>query len=126
MLLKIVKNNKFKKGSALVLTMFILAGMMIVALSGSYIVLVGIKSAGFQAQSTRAYFAAEAGTEQILYEMRKKNWLLARNPSLVNYVFSGTLETGPSYKTYYLHFDPTIFSSIGEYNKTKRSVEIRI
>ena len=36
----------------MILTMFILAGILIVAMSGAYIVLVGITSSGFQAQST--------------------------------------------------------------------------
>lgn len=120
------KNIKNLSGSALILTMYILAGMMIVALSGSYIVLVGIKSAGVQSQSTKAYFAAEAGAEHLLYKMRQNNWQLPKNPSSDTTVFDDTFSSGQAYKVYFLNFNPTIFNSIGEYHKTKRSVEISI
>lgn len=113
-------------GSALALTMYILAGMMIVAISGSYIVLNGIKSGGIQAQSAKAYFAAEAGAERVLYEMRIQNWLLPADYSLSESVFSDTLDSGANYKVFYLYFNPTIFDSIGEFERTKRNVELRI
>lgn len=114
-----------KKGSALALTMFILAGMLIVALSGSYIIMVGLKASGVQSQSTKAYFAAESGSERMLFELRKNGWLWDV-PSSDTPVFSETMPSGASYKVYYTFFHPIIFPSIGEFNQTKRSVEIRM
>ena len=114
-----------KKGSALALTMFILAGMMMVALSGSYIVLVGLKAAGVQSQSTKAYFAAESGAERLLYALRHEGWTRPA-PSLTNQFFITTLPSGESYRIYYVNFMPIIFQSVGEYNRTKRSVELKM
>ncbi len=114
-----------KRGSALALTMFILAGMLLVALSGSYIVLLGIKAAGVQSQSTKAYFAAETGAERLLWKLRKDGW--SRPPTSENtVVLSDTLPSGASYTVYYTHFNPIIFNSYGEFNQTKRSVEVRM
>lgn len=126
-LLKKIKPFFFPKqsGSALALTMFILAGMLVVALSGSYIILVGIKAAGVQSQSTKAYFAAEGGAERLLWELRRNGWSRPE-PSFDTEVLSGTLETGASYSIYYTHFYPIIFKSIGDFNRTKRSVELRM
>ena len=119
--------DNFKKGSALALTMFILAGMMIVALSGSYIVMSGIKSAGVQSQSVRAYFTAESGAERALYEMRSQNWLLPESGySQTESVFSGSLDSGGTYEVYYIYFSPTVFNAIGEFERTKRNVELII
>lgn len=117
--------ERHKKGSALALTMFILAGMMVVALSGSYIILLGIKASGIQSQSTKAYFAAESGAERLLWELRKQDFSRP-TASLDNVVFSDSLGLGSSYEVYYTHFNPLIFKAIGEFNNTKRSVELRM
>jgi len=116
---------KNKKGSALALTMFILAGMLTVALSGSYIILLGIKASGIQSQSTKAYFAAESGAERLLWELRQNSWPLPTT-STTSPVFSAALPLGSSYSVYYVNFNPIIFKSIGDFNRTKRSVELRM
>jgi hypothetical protein len=120
-----LKFKKLKSGSALLLTMFILAGMLVVAMSGAYVMLLGIKAGGIQTQSTKAYFAAEAGAEKLLYKLRHEGWLHDIPSSVV--VFSETLPlSGAAYKVYYTSFPPLIFTSIGEHSNTKRSVEIII
>lgn len=113
-----------KPGSALILTMFILAGMMIVAFTGSYIVLVGIRTSGVQYQSTQAYFAAEAGAEKLLYKLRRGEMILedVSEQALLN----GAFNSGASFNVFYINRVPIICESIGEYQKTKRSVELRI
>jgi len=121
----LAKADRQKKGSALALTMFILAGMLVVALSGSYIILLGIKAAGVQSQSTKAYFAAESGAERLLWELRQNGWSRP-DVSLDNIILSDTLELGSSYEIYYTHFNPIIFRSVGDFNRTKRSVELRM
>jgi hypothetical protein len=126
----ILKSLKFKScskpGSAMILTMFILAGMLIVAMSGSYVILAGIKAGGTQAQSTKAYFAAEAGLEDILYQVRKESLPHTKDDiSLDTPIISGNLESqGVSYKEYFTGAEPTrVFVSIGEFQNAKRSVE---
>lgn len=113
------------RGSALILTMFILAGMMIVAFGGSYLVLAGIKASGIQAQSTKTYFVAESGTERLLWELRKNGYLYDATSSEA-VIFSGTLDNGGGYEVYFKDFPPLIFTSVGDYQNTRRSVEVRI
>lgn len=120
--------KKFKlrdrKGSALALTMFILAGMLMVAMSGSTVILLGLKAGGIQAQSTKAYYKAESGTERILWELNQ-NSLVLPNTSLNDPMFNVPLTEG-NYKIYYTNFNPIIFTSVGEFQNTKRSVQVRL
>jgi len=111
-------------GSALILTMFILASMLIVGLSGSYVVLLGIKAGKIQANSLHSYFAAEAGAERLLWELRKNGssypeW--SPDAPVFGGSFSGALA---SYDVYLKSFPPLVFASVGEYQNTRRSVEI--
>jgi len=116
---------KNKPASALILTMFILAGMMVAAFGGAYLAILGIKAGGIQSQSGKAYFAAEAGAERLLWELRKNGWTYG-SPS-TSIVFSDVLPiTGASYQVYFSGFPPLIFRSVGEYKNTSRSVELRI
>ncbi|MFA6995619.1 MAG: hypothetical protein WC249_04445 [Patescibacteria group bacterium] len=118
-----------ERGDALILTMFIMAGMLIVAMSGSYVVLLGIKAAGIQAQSTKAYYVAEAGAENILYELRK-NGFVPPAPEMIsslNSLASSTLMSGTAvYNVYFTEYPPLVLQSIGDYQSSRRSVEIRI
>ena len=118
--------NFFKQGSALILTMFVLVGMMVVALSGSYIVLAGIKSGGIQSQSVKAYFAAESGAERLLYELRVNNLIIDPDISSDQPILEEESLTEPSYHVFLINRSPSIYHSVGEYNKSKRSVELKI
>ncbi len=122
------KKNKYPlqlPGSALILTMFILAGMLVVAMGSAYVVVLGIKAGGIQSQSTKAYFAAEAGAEKLLWELRQHSWVYSV-PSSTTLFSADMPNSGASYKVYFTSFPPLIFTSIGEYFNTKRSVEIRM
>ncbi len=128
---KIRKTNKFSyswSGSALILTMFILAGMLLVAISSSYIVTLGIKAGGIQAQSTKAYFIAESGIELFLWELRvngheylsdSKNAPPAFVKDLVPEQAIGVLRKFEVIRT-----GDRIYQSIGEFGNTRRAVEI--
>lgn len=111
-------------GSALILTMFIMAGMLVVAMSGAYLVLLGIRAGGIQAQSTIAYYAAETGAERLLFELRKNGYTIGGVSSEV--IFSHELSSGAFYQVYFSSFPPLVFQSVGDYRNNKRSVEIRI
>lgn len=126
------KSTKFNlPGSALIFTMFILSGMLIVAMSGAYIILTGIIAGGVQSQSTRAYFTAEAGAEKILWELRTQG--IRYNANMQG---SGeplfppvTLPDGTSYKVYHTRDknNPGAinnYTSVGTFNNISRSVEI--
>ncbi|MFA6514631.1 MAG: hypothetical protein WCT50_05135 [Patescibacteria group bacterium] len=122
-----LKIKKTKSGSAMILTMFILAGMLIVAMGGSYVVLLGIKAGGVQAQSTKAYFAAESGAEDVLWQIRKKVPPLIHlsqvtsNPSVL---ISGLIGDEQAYEVYYTKRVPRTYMSVGDSRNTKRGVEV--
>lgn len=122
------KINKKKEGSALILTMFILAGMLLVALGGSYVILLGIKASGIQSQSTKAYFVAEAGTERFLWELRKNGLVYPYTATFpVNNILSDVMPNGGDYQVNFTNgYAPPVFEIVGEFQTTKRSVEIRI
>ncbi len=114
-----------KKGSAMLLTMFILASMLIVAMSGAYLISIGIVAGNIQSESIKAYFAAEAGTERLLWELRQNGFSYGTPGG--SEIFTGTLsETNATYSVYFSDFPPLVFTSIGEYQRAKRSVEVRI
>ena len=121
---KIDKFRQARPGSALILTMFIMSGMLLVAMSGAYVVFLGIKAGGIQAQSTKAYYAAEAGAEKLLFEIRKNNYHYGVTPHEID--FPDILTSGAIYDVYLVSFPPLVFRSIGDFQNTKRSVEIRL
>jgi len=115
-----------RKGSAMILTMFILAGMLIVAMSGAYVVLLGITASGTQAQSTKAYFAAESGIEFILWNVRKNGVDYG-----VEQIGTGVAIEGPHTLSVanleYQVFHTGSFhgyTSVGSFHSAKRSVEV--
>lgn len=118
----------FKSGSALILTMFILAGMLLVAISSSYVITLGIKAGGIQAQSTRAYFIAESGMEHFLWELRVNNHYYLDDvkngpPAFVKDLVPEEA-TGVLRKFEVIRKGDRIYQSVGEFGTTKRAVEI--
>ncbi len=122
MLMKFANNQR---GSAIMLTIFILSAMMLIVFGGAAVVVSGLKMGGVQSQSTRAYFAAEAGAERLLYDFRKTEAFDDLSQLGQDNIFgTTTLDTGGSYLVNYNHFNPIIFTSIGIYENTRRSVEL--
>jgi len=118
------KDSSFRPGSALAMTMLILSGMLIVAFSGAYVVMVGLKSSATQGNSLKAYFAAESGAEKLLWELRQDGWSL---PTIgTTPYFPQEMPAGASFENYYTHFNPIVFKAVGAYGNTKRSVELRM
>jgi len=131
------KESKLKivrRGDALILTMFIMAGMLIAAMGGSYVALLEIRASGLESQSTKAYYAAEAGAEDFLYQFRKQAYTDygSYNPHSFDtndnqFLFSGQLDNDTSYSVYYQKsITPIIFNALGSYQNVKRSVQLRI
>lgn len=117
------KNIK-KKGSALLLTMFLVSGIMVVAFGGSYLIISGLRASGMQYDSARAYFVAESGAEYSLLQIRKAGFELQSQGW--GEIMSGVMpdsypgEYSISYKTW----APIVLTSTGSYGATKRSVEL--
>ena len=66
------KNNR---GATLILmTLLVLTGVLAVSLSVSEVVRIGLTMSKTQINSTMSYYAAEAGMERILWEIRKQEF----------------------------------------------------
>lgn len=121
--MKIFKNYD---GSAIMLTLFLLSAIMLIVFGGASVIVSGLKMGSVQSQSTRAYFAAEAGAERLLYEFRhSSNFENLDKVGMENVFGTTTLASGSTYTVNYDSFIPQIiFTSIGSYESTKRSVEL--
>lgn len=117
--------NKKKEGSAILLTLFLLSGIMVVAFAGSYLVMAGLRSSALQYDSSRAYFAAESGAEYSLVKVRKLGMEL--DPMGTNDSFlQGNMPSGysGSFLVDYESFVPIKLISTGTYGVTRRGVEL--
>lgn len=121
--------RQFKKnavGSALILTIFIMAGMLLAAMGGAYVSLLGIRASGLQADSTKAYYAAEAGSEELLYRLPTLQDVYQDKTAPFELFASSTpLEYNVFFYPNSIGGTTLVFRSIGNFNKTRRSVEMR-
>ena len=113
-----MKNN----GSVLLISILILAGFLLTAVTASKLVYKGLEMGRVQANSTKAYFAGEAGAEKSLWEVRKGGYSLPGSDT--EGIFTATLSNGSEYKVNYISSSTVIFRSIGNYEGTKRNVEV--
>ncbi len=115
---------KNKPGSALLLTLFLVSGIMIVAFAGSYLIVSGLRAGGLQYDSSRAYFVAESGAEYSLFQVRKKDFSLKDRPWGVIFFESMPSEYPGYFEIGYKTWSPIVLTSVGSYGLTKRSVEL--
>ncbi len=116
------------KGSAIMLVLFILVGVMIVVFGGASVIISGLKMGNLQSYSTKAYFAAEAGAEKLLYEFRQGAlWSEIKERPIPQENLFGTTtldNIGAEYIVSYTNNIPLTFVGIGSYGQTRRSVEV--
>jgi len=118
--------NKYKKnqtGVILLLTLFILSGILVITLGAADLVLAGIKMNRLAGYSSLAFFASEAGLERALWEARKNpSFFLPDNNQ--DGLFTELLGNSSSYVVNYASSTPDVaFTSIGSYRGAKRSIE---
>ena len=116
---------KNKKGSALLLTLFLVSGIMVVAFGGSYLMISGLRASVLQYDSSRAYYVAESGAEYSLMQVRKNGFDL--KGSLWGVIFSEDMTNSAapaSFSVSYKTWSPIVLTSTGSYGATKRSVEL--
>jgi len=140
----VIENNR---GTALFLTLIILSSVLIVSLGAADLIVSGVKQARTQLYSVRSYFAAEAGAERVLWEIRKNNFTFLRADNTAcqanDYVNFDNINIPPNMATcgneqvnallngatYSVIFKSggaaaTTTRAIGGYHNTERSVEI--
>lgn len=107
----------------MLLTMFILSGILIVSLAAADLVFLGIKMNRLTGYSNIAFFASEAGMERALWEARKNGYVLPAAGQ--NDIFQNlNIGNGSAYHVNYAASFPYVFfKSMGNYLGVKRSVE---
>ncbi|MFA4833272.1 MAG: pilus assembly PilX N-terminal domain-containing protein [Patescibacteria group bacterium] len=118
-------NNIFKEnnGTALLMTLLILTSILVVTLGAASLIIPGIKMSRTQEQSTKAFFAAEAGVEKALWEVRKNSYAIPEVDT--DNVFSGSLGNNSAYQAdCALSLPQVTFTSTGSYRQTRRSVAV--
>ena len=117
---KYIKNNK---GVILLLTMFILTGILVITLGAAELVYSGIKMNRLTGYSNLAFYASETGMERALWEARKNSYILP-DQNQDNVFQNLDIGNGSFYTVNYASSTPNItFTSIGGYGGVKRSVE---
>jgi len=125
--MKVYIKKKFKEnnGSALLLTLLILTSILVVALGAAGLIVPGIKMSRTQEQSTKAFFAAEAGAERALWEVRKNGFPLPGIDTVDVFPGTGNLDNDSIYQIDYSAVSPVVtFTSTGQYQQTRRSVAV--
>lgn len=101
----------------MLLTLFILSGILIITLAAADLVLAGLKMNRLTGYSNLAFFASEAGMERALWEARKSGNPPASLPET-------SLANGSSYVVIHSAAGGNnTFKSTGSYLGAKRSVE---
>ena len=123
-----IKNLRKRKGSALLLSLLLITSIIVIAMGGSSLALSGIRMAGVQSQSVKAYFAAEAGAEELLYKVRITNEINLSGDEGDIVIDENILSSDSKYKVIFYQKvppgDKNIFLSIGTFLNTRRSVDI--
>lgn len=115
---------KNKKGSALLLTLFLTSGIMVVAFAGSYLIVSSLRASGLQYDSSRAYYVAETGAEYSLMQVRKNGFDLKSEPWGVMFQENMPDSYPGTFAVEYKTWSPIVLTSVGSYGLTKRSVEL--
>ena len=123
--MKLIFKKKIR-ASAIMLVLFILTGVMLVVFGGSSVIISGLKMGNIQSQSTRSYFTAEAGAERLIYELRRNNLLdnIGETAPQENIFSSYSVHEGGAYEVNYDSYSPLVFTILGIYENTRRSVEV--
>ncbi len=127
-----IRNTVGQAGTALLMTVLILNSIILIALAAAKLISSGVAEGGSQSRSTKAYFAAEAGAERILYEYRQTHVCVKPFSALGDCHFTKNLPDGSSYDVDWKSGDDEfgdtlIFVSQGSFpqsNGLKRSVEL--
>jgi hypothetical protein len=120
-----MKNNfKNQTGVILLLTLFILSGILVVALAAADLVFAGLKMNRLTGYSNLAFFASEAGLERALWEARKDSYDLP-GEAQTNIFENLDLGNNSAYHVNYASSSSLItFTSVGNSSGVKRATEV--
>ena len=118
-----MKSKSQKPASILLITLFILSGVFMITFAVGYMTMIAVKAGDSQAQSFRAYYAAEAGEEKTRYEIKTNPNIFTACPG-GNIFGTSTLLNNASYLIDCLSASsPYSFVASGNYKKVHRDLE---
>ena len=118
-----IKFKSQKPASILLITLFILSGVFMITFAVGYMTMIAVKAGDSQAQSFRAYYAAEAGEEKTRYEIKTNPNIFTACPG-GNIFGTSTLLNNASYLIDCLSASsPYSFVASGNYKKVHRDLE---
>lgn len=108
------KNMVFQQGAvAIIFSVLLLVVLLVIGLGISAVLLQQVKLSRQTGESVVAFYAADAGAERCLYEVRKNAAVTCP---------SGVLDNGASYTVDYNGSDTV--TSLGRFRATSREVEL--
>lgn len=119
-------NRNKEKGVSLLLTILILTAILSIALGVSTLMLVEMKVSQEVPKSLRAYYAAEAGIERKLYEIRKEaNFSdIGSGPDWCTGTGKVCLDSDACYAVDVTTGTTTYIKSYGCYKGVRRAIEV--
>ncbi len=117
-------NKINNKGSAILITLLILTSILTIGLATASLIVPGIIMNRTQMGSTVAFYAAEAGAERSLWEVRKNDFTLPDFDQAEIFTVAD-LGNSASYNVDYASSSPIVtFTCNGIYQGTRRSVQL--
>jgi len=113
-LIKMKKNISQKGAISILLAVLLLAELSVISLGIATLMIKQLKMSGQTGQSVVAYYAAEAGAERCLYDVRKSG--------AANCPYADVPLGNAKYTTIYNGSDT--ITSIGQFKSTSRKVEL--
>lgn len=114
--LEIIKGFNFQRGAvSIILAVLLLGELLVIGLGVSILMINQIKMSGQTGLSVGAFYAAEAGAERCLYEVRK-------NGAVNCPFFDVNLDNQANYTTDYNGVDT--ITSVGQFRGASRKVEL--
>jgi hypothetical protein len=113
-----------EKGVVVLLTLLILSGILVVTLAAADLVAAGVKMNRQSGYSGLAFFAAEAGLERTLWEIRQNNYPLPSGSEKTTLFEDVHLFNSSSYKVdFERRGGDVVLTSTGKYLEVQRAVE---
>ncbi len=116
-----MKKNIYQQGAiSILLAILLLAELSVISLGISFLAIQQLKLSGQAGQSVLAYYAAEAGAEKCLYQVRKSTGQGCDDTGQL----SGTVGSGSYQASYSATYSSSTIASIGQFMSANRKVEL--
>ena len=124
MRLNIFRKIKKNQGVALLMSILMLSGMLIVSLGIANLAIVSMKMNKAGSESSRSFFASDAGIEETLWKVRKNSYVLPTSTTESIIQNNNLLEEEEYRVNYSTTTNDIIVESFGKYKETHRGIQV--